>query len=145
VRRAAEDVERVDLPAGVRRRGLVVARQESGVELIVGGRRDTSFGPLVLVGLGGVLAEVLDDVVVRLAPLELDEALEMLDDLHGRRILDGIRGEPPVDREAIADIVVAVGRLLVDDASIVEVDLNPVIGKPSGAVAVDALVVEALP
>jgi acyl-CoA synthetase (NDP forming) len=145
VRRAAEDVERVDLPAGVRRRGLVVARQESGVELIVGGRRDTSFGPVVLVGLGGVLAEVLDDVVIRLAPLRIEEALEMLDDLRGRRILDGIRGAPPVDREAIGDIVVAVGRLLVDDASIVEVDLNPVIGKPSGAVAVDALLVEALP
>ena len=145
VSRAAEDLGRIDLPAGARRRGLLVARQESGVELIVGGRRDASFGPLVLVGVGGVLAEVLDDVVVRLAPLEIEEALEMLDELRGRRILEGIRGAPPVDRDAIAGIVVAVGRLLMDDPSIVEVDLNPVIAKPAGATAVDALVVEALP
>ena len=145
LRAATDELAGIDLPAAVRRRGLLVARQESGVELIVGGRRDVSFGPLVLVGLGGVLAEVLDDVAIRLAPLDLAEAATMLDDLRGRRILDGVRGGPGIDRAAIASVIVAVGRLLLDDPSVVEVDLNPVIGTASGAVAVDALVVETAP
>ena len=127
---------------GVDVRGLLVEPMaEPGLELIVGLRRDRQFGPVVLVGLGGILAEALDDVALALAPLDRDEALAMLASLRGARVLDGFRGSPAVDRSAVADIVVAVGRIGVDRPDIVEVDLNPVIASPGGALAVDALVV----
>jgi acetyltransferase len=132
------------VPAGARRRGLLVAPHLDGPELIVGGRRDASFGPIVLVGLGGVLAEAIDDVAVRLAPIDPDEAAEMLDELRGRKILDGIRGRPGIDRAAVTATIVALGRALVDDPSLIEVDLNPLISGPATTAAVDALVVEAI-
>jgi acetyltransferase len=114
---------------------------ESGVELILGLRRDPQFGPVVLVGLGGTLTEVLDDVAVRLAPLDIPAALSMLDQLRGARMLDGVRGRPPVDRAAVASMLVALGRLGVERPDVFEVDLNPVMASADGAVAVDALVV----
>jgi acyl-CoA synthetase (NDP forming) len=94
------------------------------------------------VGLGGILAEVLDDVAVRLAPVDADEALAMLGELRGQRVLGGVRGGPPIDRTAVAELIVAVGRAVADDARILELDLNPVISGPDGTAAVDALVVE---
>ena len=116
---------------------------DPGLELIVGLTRDPQVGPVVLVGLGGILAEALDDVAVALAPVDADEALTMIDRLRGARLLEGIRGQPAVDRDAIARIVVAVSRLGFDRPDIVEIDLNPVIAGPGGAMAVDGLVVVA--
>jgi hypothetical protein len=114
---------------------------EPGIELIVGLRRDPQFGPVVLVGLGGILAEVLDDVAVRLAPITPRVAMSMLDDLRGGRILDGVRGGPGADRASIAAMLVSLGRLGAARLDLLEVDLNPVIASPSGVIAVDALVV----
>jgi acyl-CoA synthetase (NDP forming) len=127
---------------GVSIRGLIVEPMASpGLELIVGLNRDPDFGPLVVVGLGGVLAEVLDDVVIRLAPVTSDEATAMLDDLRGARLLDGVRGRPAADRAAIAAIIVAVAQLGVDRPDIAAIDLNPVISGLAETIAVDALVV----
>ena len=98
-----------------------------GVELILGLRRDPQFGPAVLVGLGGVLTEVLDDVAIRLAPLDAAAAGAMLDDLRGARLLGGVRGRPAVDRAAVVAMLVALGRLGMERPDILEVDLNPVI------------------
>ena len=112
-----------------------------GIELIVGGTRDAVFGPAVLVGLGGILAEVLDDVAVLLAPVTADEVRERLATLRGASLLRGVRGRPGVDIDAVARVVAAIGDLLVADPSIVEIDCNPVIAGPDGALAVDALVV----
>ncbi len=94
-----------------------------------------------MVGLGGVFTEVLDDVVIRLAPVTRQAAHSMLDDLRGARVLDGVRGGMPVDREAIVSLIVDLSRLAVERGDLLEVDLNPVIATPDGAVAVDALVV----
>ena len=129
-------------PTGLMVRGLLVQPMASpGLELIVGLIRDRDFGPLVVVGLGGVLAEVLDDVVLRLAPVTPEEADGMLDDLRGARLLDGVRGRPAADRAAIGAIIVAVARLGIERPDIVAIDVNPVISGPSGTIAVDALVV----
>lgn len=142
VRAAADDLVRIATGHGLVPRGfLVEPMAEPGVELIVGLHRDAQFGPAVVVGLGGIFTEVLDDVAIRLAPVTHDAALAMLDDLRGRRILDGVRGRPAVDRAAVAELIVALARLGADRPDIVEVDLNPVIATPHGAVAVDALVV----
>ena len=123
-------------------RGLLVEPMAApGVELILGLRRDPQFGPAVLVGLGGVLTEVLDDVAIRLAPLDAAAAGAMLDDLRGARLLGGVRGRPAVDRTAVVAMLVALGRLGMERPDILEVDLNPVIASAGGAIAVDALVV----
>jgi len=130
-----------------RRHGLVVrgllveAMAPPGIELILGMRRDAQFGPAVVVGFGGVLTEVLDDVTIRLAPLDTATAEGMLDDLRGALLLQGVRGRPPVDRAALAAMLVALGRLGMARPDVLEVDLNPVIASRSGALAVDALVV----
>jgi acyl-CoA synthetase (NDP forming) len=127
---------------GVTIRGLLVEPMAPpGLELIVGLVRDPGFGPLVMVGIGGVLAEVLDDVVLRLAPVTVEEAGTMLGELRGARLLDGVRGRPPVDRAAVAETIVAVARLGVERPDIVAIDLNPVISGPGGTLAVDAMVV----
>jgi acetate---CoA ligase (ADP-forming) len=142
VRTAAATLLDLGRQRGLAIRGLLVEPMAPpGIELIVGLRRDLQFGPVVVVGLGGTLAEVLDDVAIRLAPLDLAEAEAMLDDLRGARVLGGVRGRAPIDRGAVAAMVVALGRLGGDRQDLVEVDLNPVIASAAGAVAVDALVV----
>jgi acetyltransferase len=111
-----------------------------GLELLVGGRRDATFGPTVLVGLGGVLAELLRDVSIGLAPLATGEARAMLAEGRRAALLRGFRGAAPVSDSALADVVVGVGDLLADHPAIVELDLNPLIASRGRVVAVDALV-----
>ncbi|MFJ9316915.1 acetate--CoA ligase family protein [Pimelobacter simplex] len=118
-------------------------RQSDTVELIVGARRDGSFGPVVLVGLGGVQAELYRDVQVALAPVDDDEARRMIEALRAYPLLDGWRGRPAVDVAAAARVVAAVSRLLADDPDLVECEINPLRVGPEGAVAVDALVLAA--
>jgi acyl-CoA synthetase (NDP forming) len=130
-----------------RRRGLAVrgllveAMAPPGVELILGLRRDPQFGPAVLVGIGGTLTEVLDDVSIRLAPVDAAAAGAMLDGLRGSRILGTVRGRRAVDRGALIEMLMALGRLGMERPDVLEVDINPVIASASGAIAVDALVV----
>jgi acyl-CoA synthetase (NDP forming) len=144
VRAAADDLFRLARGHGVDVRGLLIEPMaDEGVELIVGVRRDASFGPLVMVGLGGVFAEVLDDVAIRLAPVGRATAYAMLDELRGAPLLHGVRGRPSVDRDAVADLIFGLASLADARPDIVEVDLNPVIASTDGAVAVDALVVVA--
>lgn len=142
VRAAAQGLLDLGRQSGLTVRGLLVEPMAPpGLELIVGLRRDPQFGPVVLVGLGGTLTEVLDDVAIRLAPLDLAAADGMLDELRGARLLAGVRGRPPVDRPAVAAMLVAIGRLGAERPDVLEVDLNPVIASDRGAIAVDALVV----
>ena len=127
---------------GLTVRGLLVeAMAAPGIELILGLRRDPQFGPAVLVGLGGVLTEVLDDVAIRLAPIDPAAAEAMLDSLRGAQLLRGVRGRPAVDRAAIVSMLVTLGRLGMGRPDILEIDLNPVVASVGGATAVDALVV----
>jgi acetyltransferase len=142
IRAAGGDLLATARRHGIEARGLLVEPMaDPGVELIVGMRRDASFGPVVLVGLGGVLAEALDDVAIRLAPVDDTVAAEMLEGLRGSAILDGARGRPPADQAAVAALISRLSRLAVERADLVEVDLNPVIAGAGGAIAVDALVV----
>jgi acetyltransferase len=119
---------------------LVQEEIPGGLELLVGGRRDPSFGPTVLVGLGGVLTELLRDVSVGLAPLPRERARAMLAEGRRSALLRGFRGASAVDEDRLAEVLVGVGELLVDQTAIVELDLNPVIASGGRLVAVDALV-----
>jgi acetyltransferase len=129
---------------GARIRGVRVERMVSGlVELIIGGRNDPVFGPVVVAGLGGVLTEALQDVSTRLAPVDADDARTMLGALRGAALLGPFRGRPAVDIAAVADVVSRVSQLLTELPEIREVDLNPVLvgADGDGCVAVDALAV----
>ena len=108
-------------------------------ELVIGMRRDPIFGPVVMAGLGGVFVEVLKDVVFARAPLSEADALDMLDRLRGRAMLDGVRGKAAADRAAIARALVAVGDFALSHPQVCELDLNPVFAGPNGVVAVDWL------
>ena len=142
IRSATDAVLAAGPAAGATVRGVLVQPMAPpGVELIVGARRDAVFGPAVLVGLGGILAEVLDDVAVALAPIDRERGRGLIDRLHGAAILHGLRGRPGIEVDAVARLLVALGELIVAREDILEVDLNPVIASPDGVVAVDALVV----
>jgi acetyl-CoA synthetase (ADP-forming) len=110
----------------------------AGKELLLGGVRDEQFGPLVMVGFGGIYVEVFSDTTARLAPVSSAEALAMLDELKMAPLLRGTRGEPPVDRDALATIVARFSQLLEDLPELAEIEINPLTVGPSGAVAVDA-------
>jgi acyl-CoA synthetase (NDP forming) len=110
----------------------------AGKELLLGGVRDDQFGPLVMVGLGGIYVEVFADTAARLAPVSSGEARVMLDELKMAPLLRGTRGEPPVDREALAAIVGRFSQLMVDLPEIGEIEINPLTVGAHGAVAVDA-------
>ncbi|NGO55248.1 CoA-binding protein [Mesorhizobium camelthorni] len=112
-----------------------------GQEVIIGAVTDGSFGKLVAFGLGGVLVEVLKDITFRLAPATRDDALSMLDGIQAAEMLKGVRGGDPVDRDALADMIVSVSQLVNDYPEISELDLNPVFATKSGAIAADVRIV----
>src|SRR6201987_492492 len=112
-----------------------------GTEVIVGSITDGSFGKLVSFGLGGVLVEVLKDVTFRLAPATRDDALSMLDGIQAHEMLKGVRGGDPVNRDALADVIVKVSQLVSDLPEIVELDLNPVFATKKDAIAADVRIV----
>ncbi|WP_199231579.1 acetate--CoA ligase family protein [Azospirillum sp. TSO35-2] len=114
---------------------------KGGTEVIVGSITDQSFGKLVAFGLGGVLVEVLKDITFRLAPVTRQDALSMLDGIQAAEMLKGVRGGKPVDRAALADLIVNVSRLVDEVPEIVELDLNPVFAREDGATAADVRVV----
>ncbi len=123
---------------------LVQEMVPDGVEVVVGLHQDLQFGPVVMVGLGGIFVEVLEDVAFRAAPLTRQDAEEMLQELRGRKILEGARGRPRGDIRSLIDVLLAVSRLAMDAAGqVAELDINPLIVLPdgSGAVAVDALTI----
>jgi hypothetical protein len=114
----------------------------AGVETLIGVLNDTSFGPVVAFGLGGVLTEVLRDVTYRVAPFDLDTARDMISELRGARLFDGYRGQPAVDKEALARALVAASQMAAALAPrLKEADINPLFVGSNGAVAADALVV----
>src|SRR5216683_4288320 len=112
-----------------------------GQEVIVGAVTDGSFGKLVAFGLGGVLVEVLKDITFRLAPATRLDALSMLDGIQAHEMLKGVRGSDPANRDAIADIIVNVSRLITDFPEIAEMDLNPVFATKTNAIAADVRIV----
>lgn len=121
--------------------GVVVQEMKSGtVELVIGLRNDPVFGMVIMVGLGGILVEIQKDIVFHAAPISEDQALSMLDSLEGARLLAGVRGKPAVNRAKLAELIAAVSRFgAACGSQLAELDLNPVLAGPDGAVAVDWL------
>jgi acetyltransferase len=128
------------LEAAGARQFLLEQMAPAGVDLIVGAHRDPVFGPVVLLGLGGVAAEATADVAIRVAPISPAEAARMPAELAGAALLDGWRGGPSVDRKRLAEVIVALGDLLAGTAHLTEIEINPLRVVPGGLVALDAVV-----
>jgi acetyl-CoA synthetase (ADP-forming) len=120
---------------------LVQHMAPRGVEVIVGGLRDSQFGPTVLFGLGGIFVEVLKDASFRVAPITDLDTRQMIREIHSYPILQGIRGQPPSDEDAIRGILQATSRMLLENPEIQQIDLNPVVVYGKGATVVDARIV----
>jgi acyl-CoA synthetase (NDP forming) len=137
----AEIVER----AGARADGVLVCEMVGdGVETVVGVSHDELFGPTIMFGLGGVFVEVLRDVTFRVPPFAKAEARRMVEEVRAFPLLRGARGRPPADVNALVDVIMKVQRLAVDLASdITELDINPLVVRKKGAIALDALAIRA--
>jgi succinyl-CoA synthetase beta subunit len=135
--------ERICNSVNLQLEGVLVQEMISGQrELVLGLSRDPQFGPCVMLGIGGVMTEILKDTVFRVAPFDRIEALDMMAELRSRAIFDAFRGQAPADREAICRYLMALGKIGLEHAGIAEIDINPLIIDPGGrSVAVDALVV----
>ncbi|MBI5213176.1 MAG: acetate--CoA ligase family protein [Nitrospirae bacterium] len=130
---AVSGLMQIDNAEGV----LVEEMAPQGLEVIIGGVIDRQFGPIVMFGLGGVFVELFKDVAFGLAPLDKDNALWLIKQIKGYKLLEGYRGSPPVDINALADIIIAVSEITATDM-IKEIDLNPVALYPQGAMILDA-------
>ena len=113
----------------------------AGTEVIVGMSKDPQFGPVMMFGLGGILVEVLKDVAFRIVPLEPKDAREMVREIKGFPVLEGVRGQPPADIAALENLIVKLSEFVEAHPEVEELDLNPVFAYPDGVLAVDARIV----
>jgi acyl-CoA synthetase (NDP forming) len=134
-----EAVTRIGLPV------LLQPFVRGGVELLVGAVQDPVFGPLVALGPGGTMAELIGDACFRLAPLTDADAEELARSGKTARLLEGFRGAPPADRSAVVDLLLRIARLANDLPHVAELDLNPIVADPDGCVVLDARVRVARP
>jgi hypothetical protein len=116
---------------------FLVQKMEAGLEVIAGMKRDKQFGPVIMVGLGGIFVEVMKDVAFRVAPIKEKEAEAMLEELKAYKILEGARGKK-YDISALARILVKISDLSMKEPEVLELDLNPIMLKEKGAAIVDA-------
>jgi acetyl coenzyme A synthetase (ADP forming)-like protein len=121
--------------------GFTVEEQVKGTEIIVGVFHDDGFGPLLMVGMGGVFVEVYRDVSFRLLPIERKSALAMMDEIKAQALLDGARGRPMLDREELAEVLVRISRLVEELPEVAEIDVNPLVLTERGLIAIDARVI----
>jgi acyl-CoA synthetase (NDP forming) len=128
-------------PSAMIRGVLIEKMMPPSTELIVGGLRDKQFGPSVMFGIGGIFAEVYNDIIFRVAPIDPIDALNMIHGLRGSLMLEGIRGAPPLDLDAIAKVLTNVSDIMCQHDAVTQMDLNPIIAYPKGAYAVDSRII----
>jgi succinyl-CoA synthetase beta subunit len=121
----------------IKKEGILVQKQLSGVEMVIGMKRDSQFGPVLMFGLGGIFVELLEDVSFRIAPLKKKDAREMVKEIKGHKALLGFRSQKPVDLEKLTGILLSLSKLSLREKYIKEVDLNPVIVNEKGAWVAD--------
>jgi acetyl-CoA synthetase (ADP-forming) len=119
---------------------LIQEMAPQGREVIVGAIRDPQFGPALMFGLGGIFVEVLKDVAFRVAPLSEYDAKSMIKEIKGYPLLKGVRGESPIDEQALVEILLGISKLVSSNSEISELDLNPVFAYEKGAIVADARV-----
>jgi acetyltransferase len=120
--------------------GIVLQKMAFGKEIIIGMKRDVTFGPSIVFGMGGIFTEALKDTSLRIAPVTKEIALEMMQEIRGANILNGLRGEEPIAFDKLTELIVAISNLTMSHPEIMEIDLNPVMVSSSNAEVVDARV-----
>jgi acyl-CoA synthetase (NDP forming) len=120
--------------------GVVIEEQIKGVEFIVGVKDDPSFGKVLMLGSGGVMVEVFNDVSFRVLPIEKEDATEMIDEIKGRKLLEGFRGNKAVDKKILNDFLISVS-LLAEKENFKEIDFNPVIVNSKGSFICDVKII----
>ena len=118
--------------------GMLIQKMHTGVECIVGMKRDSVFGPVIVFGLGGIFVEILKDSAMRIAPINKEEALKQIHEIQGLPLLTGARHTEPVNLDALAEVIVSLSKLSLENQHIKEIDCNPVFVNKTGAYIVDA-------
>jgi len=120
--------------------GVIIQKQIEGIEFIVGAKKDDVFGSTIMLGTGGTMVELFEDVSFRVAPIKKEDAFEMMDEIKGKKLLDGFRGGPEISKEELADLLVKASKLAFEE-DIEELDFNPVIGNKDGLYICDVKIV----
>ena len=121
--------------------GIFVQEMLSGTEVIIGGKKDPTFGQTIAFGLGGIFVEIYKDISFRVVPISKNDALKMIKDIKAYKILEAYRGSKPANIDALVDMLLKTSRLLEENHEIKELDINPVFAMPDGAVAADARII----
>ncbi|MDD5569409.1 MAG: acetate--CoA ligase family protein, partial [Candidatus Pacebacteria bacterium] len=121
--------------------GILVQEMVSGNEIAIGMKRDEQFGPVLMAGLGGIFIEIIKDVTFRVAPIEKAEAMEMIKELKGYKLLQGFRGKPGVNIDKLAALIVNVSNMVVKENKVMALDFNPVIANDKSVVVADFRVI----
>ncbi len=119
----------------------IYKQEEDGVQIFLGAKKDSSFGPLIIFGLGGIFVEALKDFSYRIAPVTHTEAKRMIGEIRSQKVLNGFRGMPEVDRDKVADAIVGLSQLMLDFPEIKEVDINPLMATDKKCVAIDGKII----
>ena len=127
---------------GIKDYRFMAQEMAAGNEIIIGMKRDKTFGPVIMFGIGGVFVEVLKDVSMRIAPLSRRDCIDMIEEIRSKKILEGYRGRPPANKDSIISMLLAVSRLSLENDSIAEIDLNPVIANEKNTLVVDARLID---
>ncbi len=122
--------------------GVVLQKQLEGKEAIIGGKRDPQFGPVILFGQGGIFVEIFEDTSLRVAPIDQEEAMEMIGEIKTHEVFTGARGEKPVDLKKLSETIVKASEVMDENPEIKEMDLNPIIANEEEAKAVDLRIIK---
>jgi acyl-CoA synthetase (NDP forming) len=121
--------------------GILIQKQLFGIETVVGMKRDNQFGPVLMFGSGGILVELIKDISFRIAPIKEKDAMEMIKETKGYKLLEGFRGEKPIDIKKLSNIILSLSNLSISEKDIKEIDFNPVIVNQEGAFVVDPRII----
>jgi acyl-CoA synthetase (NDP forming) len=121
--------------------GIIVQKTEQGLEVVIGAKQDPQFGPVIMFGIGGVLIEVLKDVVFRIAPINSKEAESMLEEIKAKQILEGVRGKKPINKKALVTLLVKTSKLITEKKNIQELDFNPIMVNDKSAIIADPRII----
>lgn len=134
-------MKKIKRKKSIKLEGVLIQKQEHGEEIIIGLKNDPNFGKFIMFGLGGIFVEILEDVAFRIPPIDKKEAIEMIKELKGYKILEGARGKKPADIDALAKLIVKISSMA-DDPKIEEIEFNPVMVDEKGVVVVDTRLIK---
>ena len=139
--KAYEEIEKNVKKKKAKIEGIILQKQITGKEIIIGGKKDPQFGPVIMFGLGGIFVEIFKDVSFRITPIDKESAKQMIEEIESYQILKGARGEKSVKIDSLIDIIVKISNMVMKEDKIIELDFNPVIVNQKTAEIVDVRII----